>query len=57
MRSDQLVMYNTSDPLWFTESTMKKIESKRFYTVGIGIVIDPNPDSPERAYWITLILW
>lgn len=56
MRSDQLVIYSTNDPLSLSASTEEIISSGRFHTVGIGIVIDPNPDSPENTYWITIIL-
>jgi len=55
MRSDQLVMFSTNDPFGFSASTEERIGSSRFHTVGIGIVIDPNPDTPEKKYWITLI--
>ncbi len=56
MRPDQLVIYSTNDPLNLSAATEERISSNRFHTVGIGVVIDPNPDSPEKIYWITLIL-
>jgi len=55
MRSDQLVMYSTNDPFSLSASTEERIHSARFHTVGIGIIIDPNPDKPEQTYWIALI--
>lgn len=56
MRSDQLLMYSTNDPLSFSESVKKKIESKRFRTVGIGILITESDQTGAYSYFITLIL-
>jgi hypothetical protein len=48
-------MYSTNDPFSISASTEERIIHTRFHTIGIGIITDPNPDSTETTYWITLI--